>query len=80
MPRIGRDRHFLDRGLVLNRVRGLFRSVTLTTVGYGDSTPIDPLIRGLSTIETIVGQLYPAPPLARLMSSEMRVGWSSPER
>jgi len=54
--------------------------VTLTTVGYGDSTPIDPLIRGLSTIETIVGQLYPAPPLARLMSSEMRVGWSSPER
>ena len=50
--------------------------VTLTTVGYGDFAPVDPLIRGFSNIEAIVGQLYPATLLARLVSSEVRVSRS----
>ncbi|MCA0301145.1 MAG: potassium channel family protein [Proteobacteria bacterium] len=50
-----------------------FSFVTLTTVGYGDFTPVDPLIRGFSNIEAIIGQLYPATLLARLVSSEVRL-------
>ncbi len=53
-----------------------FSFVTLTTVGYGDFAPVDPLIRGFSNIEAIVGQLYPATLLARLVSSEVRVSRS----
>lgn len=49
-----------------------FSFVTLTTVGYGDVTPLDPLIRSLSNLESIIGQLYPATVLARLVSLEER--------
>ena len=51
-----------------------FSFVTLTTVGYGDVTPLDPLIRSLSNLESIIGQLYPATVLARLVSLEERFG------
>ena len=57
-----------------------FSFVTLTTVGYGDFAPVDPLIRGISNIEAIVGQLYPATLLARLVSSEVRGGVSGSGR
>ena len=39
--------------------------VTLTTLGYGDITPIRGTARALSTIEEILGQLY-RPPGCRL--------------
>ncbi len=45
-----------------------FSFVTLTTSGYGDIVPIDPFARSLSNVEAIVGQLYPATLLARLVS------------
>lgn len=45
-----------------------FSFTTLTTVGYGDIFPVHPLARSLSNIEAIVGQLYPATLLARLVS------------
>jgi hypothetical protein len=45
-----------------------FSFVTLTTVGYGDIVPVDPIARSLSNVEAIVGQLYPATLLARLVS------------
>lgn len=45
-----------------------FSFTTLTTVGYGDIVPVDPVARSLSNIEAIVGQLYPATLLARLVS------------
>jgi hypothetical protein len=35
-----------------------FSLVTLTTLGYGDLAPADPLGRLLSTIEAVVGQVY----------------------
>jgi hypothetical protein len=37
-----------------------FSFVTLTTVGYGDAIPGDPLARSLAVAEALTGQLYPA--------------------
>jgi hypothetical protein len=48
-----------------------FSFVTLTTVGFGDVVPIHPLARGLANIEGIIGQLYPATILARLISLQL---------
>jgi len=45
-----------------------FSFTTLTAVGYGDIVPVDPVARSLSNIEAILGQLYPATLLARLVS------------
>jgi hypothetical protein len=42
--------------------------VTLTTLGYGDITPVHPVARSLATGEALVGQLYPAILIARLVS------------
>src|SRR6185369_10439163 len=41
--------------------------VTLTSTGYGDIVPLHPLARSLCNIETVIGQLYPATLLARLV-------------
>lgn len=48
-----------------------FSFVTLTTVGYGDILPIHPVARSLCNLESIIGQLYPATLLARLVSLEI---------
>lgn len=40
---------------------------TLTTLGYGDITPAAAITRSLSTIEAILGVLYPAVIIARLV-------------
>jgi len=45
---------------------------TLTTTGYGDIVPVHPLARSLCNIEAVVGQLYPATLLARLVTLELR--------
>lgn len=45
--------------------------VTLTTTGYGDIVPVHPYARGLANIEQIIGQLYPATLLARLVTLEL---------
>jgi len=39
--------------------------------GYGDIVPVDPFARTLSNLEAIVGQLYPATLLARLITLEL---------
>ena len=51
-----------------------FSFVTLTTVGYGDVMPVNPVARSLSNLEAIIGQLYPATLLARMVSLELRTG------
>jgi hypothetical protein len=48
-----------------------FSFTTLTTVGYGDIVPVHPFARSLSNLEAIVGQLYPATLLARLVTLEL---------
>jgi hypothetical protein len=46
--------------------------VTLTSTGYGDIVPVHPIARSLCNIESVVGQLYPATLLARLVTLELR--------
>lgn len=45
-----------------------FSISTITTLGYGDIIPVQPFARTLTMIEALVGQLYPAILLARLVS------------
>lgn len=42
--------------------------VSLTTIGFGDILPVYPLARSLVTLEGLVGQIYPAVLLARLVT------------
>jgi len=42
-----------------------------SSVGYGDITPLHPFARSLADIEAIIGQLYPATLLARLVTLEL---------
>jgi hypothetical protein len=42
--------------------------VTLTTMGYGDITPAHPVARSLAIAEALIGQLYLAITLARLVA------------
>jgi len=48
-----------------------FSFVTLTTTGYGDVFPLHPIARSLCNLEAVIGQLYPATLLARLVTLEM---------
>lgn len=48
-----------------------FSFITLTTVGYGDVTPQGPIARQFAVLEGLIGQLYPAILLARLVSMEI---------
>jgi voltage-gated potassium channel Kch len=48
-----------------------FSFVTLTTIGYGDIVPFHPYVRGLANLEAVIGQLYPATLLARLVTLEL---------
>ena len=47
-----------------------FSFTSLTTMGYGDITPVHPLARSLANSEALIGQLYPAILIARLVSME----------
>ncbi|MFA7360351.1 MAG: potassium channel family protein [Candidatus Kapaibacterium sp.] len=49
-----------------------FSFITITTVGYGDIIPIHPVVRSLSNLEAVIGQLYPAVLIARLISLQPR--------
>jgi len=51
-----------------------FSFVTLTTIGYGDIVPLHPYARGLANLEAVIGQLYPATLLARLVTLELTGG------
>jgi hypothetical protein len=48
-----------------------FSMVALTTVGFGDITAIHPLARSCVMLEALIGQLYPAILLARLVTLEI---------
>jgi Ion channel len=44
---------------------------TLTTAGSGDIAPLHPIARSLVNLEAMIGQLYPATLLARLVTLEI---------
>lgn len=48
-----------------------FSFVTLTTLGYGDMSPVSPFARTLAWFEAVFGQLYLAVTIARLVSLEV---------
>lgn len=41
---------------------------TLTSLGVGDIVPINGLARSFTTLEAVIGQLYPAIILARILT------------
>jgi len=45
-----------------------FSFITLTTVGYGDITPVSRAARWLASMEAMTGSLYVAVLIARLVS------------
>ena len=49
-----------------------FSLVTLTTLGYGDITPVAPLAKVWSALEAVIGTLYMAVLIARLVSQYRR--------
>lgn len=53
-----------------------FSYVTLSTVGYGDITPVRPIARVLAMAEALTGQLYLAITIARLVAMEVTAGQS----
>jgi hypothetical protein len=45
--------------------------VTLTTLGYGDTTPLTPPARALSYMEAMVGQVFLVVTVARLVGLQL---------
>ena len=58
--------------LVLGRGVVYYSLTTLTSTGYGDLLPTHPLARSLSTLEAVIGHLYPATLLARIVALELQ--------
>jgi hypothetical protein len=48
-----------------------FSLTTLTTTGYGDITPVDPVARSAANLEAVIGQFYLAITIARLVALEI---------
>jgi hypothetical protein len=61
----------LDDGPALASNLIYFSFTTLTTTGCGDIFPVHPIARSLCNLEPILGQLYPATLLARLVRLEL---------
>jgi hypothetical protein len=63
----------LNPNVVFYRGRLLYFSlVTLSTTAYGDIVPVHPVARSLATLESVIGQLFPATLLARLVALELQ--------
>jgi Ion channel len=48
-----------------------FSFATLTTAGFGDITPVHAIARSLANLEAVLGQLFPATLLARIVTLEI---------
>jgi len=53
------------------RFFGYYSLVTLSTLGYGDITPVTPLARSLSALEAVAGQLYIAVLIAFMVGTHI---------
>lgn len=59
-------------GAIMEGTRAIYFSiVTLTSTGYGDIVPVHPIARALANLEALIGQLFPATLLARLVTMEL---------
>jgi hypothetical protein len=62
----------VGQGLTLDIINFVYYSfVTQTTLGYGDITPITAPARSLSLLEAVIGQLYLAVLIARLVGVQI---------
>lgn len=57
-----------------------FSFVTLTTLGYGDIQPVHPFSQAAATMEGLIGQLFPAIIIARLVSQSLASHSGSDEK
>ena len=57
-----------DESMDSNHALFYFSFVTLTTLGYGDVSPVDPVTQSLAMVEALVGQLYLVVMVARLVA------------
>jgi Ion channel len=48
-----------------------FSFTTLTTTGFGDIVPVNPFARSLANLEAVLGQVYLATTIARLVTLEL---------
>ena len=67
LPPIGTGAHFKSALIY-------FSFTTLTSIGFGDVVPVHPFARSLANLEGIVGQLYPATLLARIVTLHLESG------
>lgn len=63
--------HGAEGAVITSGELAYFSFVTLTTVGYGDFTAALPAARSLAVLEGLIGQLYPAILIARLVTMEL---------
>ena len=61
----------VDPSLGPNRSMLYYSFTTLTTLGYGDISPVAPVCRTISNLEAIVGQLYLTVLVARLVGQHI---------
>ena len=66
--------HGPDGGVLERSALYYFSFTTLTTTGYGDITAVDPLVRMWTIFEAIIGSMYNAIVIARLVSLYGRPG------
>ena len=57
-----------------------YSMVTLTTLGYGDITPVLPIARGLAAFEALIGPLYLTVLVARLVGMHISTSINAPDR
>lgn len=67
--------HFVSPPLGIDELTSkftYFSFTTLTTVGFGDVRPLDPIARSLAIAEAVVGQLFPAIFIGALVALAMQ--------
>jgi Ion channel len=62
---------FGQKGMANLSQLAYFSFTTLTTLGFGDIVPLNPLARSLVVLEALVGQLFPVILIARLVTMEI---------
>jgi hypothetical protein len=53
---------------------GYYSFVSITTLGFGDITPVHPLARSFTVLGAVFGTMYPAILIGRLVSQELLAG------